>query len=234
MVHSYTNSDQGDLKIDWVASQKDHVYGRYSQQHIVNPTTNSQQLIGNGDNEFPLYNGVLDYAHTFSSTFLNDARIGASYFPVTEGYSNPTGQNLAATFGIAGAAPGQTFLPGQIFTGSSFVTNGTSAAFGNNDLISLFHDTVIQAEDTERDSRQAHHQSWIRVLQLPHEHHYVGNAGLAGQFTITAHSHRIHQPPVRPLDLPRPTSSRSSTERRPGHGRRPRHAQQLLLRVCAG
>jgi hypothetical protein len=184
VVASFTNSDQGDLKIDWVASQKDHVYARYSQQHIVNPTTNSQQLIGNQDNEFPLYNGVLDYAHTFSPTFLNDARIGTSYFPVTQGFSNPTGQNLATVFGIAGTPASQTFLPGQIFQGSSFVSNGSSAAFGNNNLISQFHDTVIQAEDTVTLIHGRH------TINLGVEFYnyrtnilYVGNAGLAGQFT---------------------------------------------------
>ena len=184
VVHSSTDSDQGDLKIDWAASQKDHVYGRYSQQHIINPTTNSQLLIGNGENEFPLYNGVLDYAHTFSPTFLNDARIGASYFPVTEGFTNPTGQDLASTYGIAGAAPGQTFLPAQIFLGSSFVTNGNSPAFGNLNLVSQFHDTVIQAEDTATVIHGKH------TINLGFEFYnyrtnvvYVGNAGLAGQFT---------------------------------------------------
>jgi len=184
VVHTYTNSDQGDLKLDWIASQKDHVYGRYSQQHITNPTTNSQLLIGDGDNEFPLYNGVIDYAHTFSSTLLNDARIGASYFPVTEGFTNPTGQNLASNFGIAGAAPGQTFLPGQIFTGSSFVTNGTSAAFGNNNLISLFHDTVIEAQDTLTVIHGKHTINLgFEFFNYRTNINYVGNAGLAGQFT---------------------------------------------------
>jgi hypothetical protein len=183
IVNSSTNADQGDLKLDWAASQKDHIYARYSQQHITNPTTNSQVLIGNSENEFPLYNGVLDYAHTFSPTFLNDARIGASYFPVTEGFTNPTGQNLATAFGIAGAPPDQTFLPGQIFEGSSYVSNGTSAAFGNVNLISQFHDTVIQAEDTVTLIRGKH------TINLGAEFYnyrtnvlYVGNAGLAGQF----------------------------------------------------
>src|SRR5271170_6104360 len=131
VVHSYTNSDQGDLKIDWVASQKDHVYARYSQQHLTNPTTNSQLLTGNSDNEFPLYNGVLDYTHTFSPSLLNSARIGASYFPVTEGYTNPTGQNLPSVFGIAGTAPNQTFLPLMTFSGASY-----GPMFGNNNLVS--------------------------------------------------------------------------------------------------
>jgi len=182
-VQSYTNSDQGDIKIDWVASQKDHIYSRYSQQRITNPTTNSQLLIGNSDNEFPLYNGVLDYVHTFSPSFLNDARIGGSYFPVTEGFSNPTGQNLAATYGIAGAAAGQTFLPGQIFEGSSYVSNGTSPAFGNENQISDFHDTVIQLEDTATVIRGKHTVNvGFEFYNYRTNINYVGNAGLAGTF----------------------------------------------------
>jgi TonB dependent receptor len=181
VTHSYTNSDQGDVKIDWNASQKDHVYGRYSQQHITNPTTNSQLLTGDSDNEFPLYNGVVDYAHTFSSTFLNDARIGASYFPVTEGYTNPTGVDLSSTFGIAGVPASQTFLPQQIFQGASYLSG---PAFGNNNLVSQFHDTVFQLEDTVTLIHGKH------TINLGFEFYnyrtnilYVGNAGLAGQLT---------------------------------------------------
>jgi hypothetical protein len=178
VMHSYTNSDQGDLKIDWIASQKDHVYARYSQQHITNPTTNSQLLTGNSDNEFPLYNGVLDYTHTFSPSLLNSARIGASYFPVTEGYSNPTGQNLPSTFGIAGAASNQTFLPLMTFSGASY-----GPQIGNNNLVSQFHDTVIQAEDTVT---MIHGKHTLNVGFQFYNYRtnvlYVGNSGLAGQF----------------------------------------------------
>ncbi|WP_353073301.1 carboxypeptidase-like regulatory domain-containing protein [Tunturiibacter gelidiferens] len=178
VTHSFTNSDQGDLKIDWIASQKDHVYARYSQQHITNPTTNSQLLTGDSDNEFPLYNGVIDYTHTFNPSLLNNARIGTSYFPVTEGYTNPTGQNLPSTFGIAGAAPNQTFLPLQMFSGASY-----GPMFGNNNLVSQFHDTVVQAEDTVTIIRGKH------TVNVGFEFYnyrtnvlYVGNSGLAGEF----------------------------------------------------
>ena len=179
LTHSYTNSDQGDLKLDWVASQKDHVYARYSQQHVTNPTTNSQLLTGDSDNEFPLYNGVIDYARTISPSLLNDARIGASYFPVTEGYINPTAQNLPSAFGIAGAAANQTFLPLQTFQGGN--SNGPS--IGSNNLISQFHDTVIQLEDTVTLVR-GHHTVNLGVEYFNYRANvlYVGNSGLAGQF----------------------------------------------------
>ncbi len=32
--HSQINGDQGDVKIDWNASDKDRILGRYSQSHI--------------------------------------------------------------------------------------------------------------------------------------------------------------------------------------------------------
>ena len=45
VTHSYTNSDQGDLKVDWIASQKDHVYApllpaAHHQSHHQQPAAN--------------------------------------------------------------------------------------------------------------------------------------------------------------------------------------------------
>src|SRR6185312_8507992 len=111
-----TNSYQGDLKIDFIPSQKDHVMGRWSQQFVTAPTSNSILLLGNSDKTFPLKNLVIDETHTFSTSLLNDARVGFQYFPVTEGFTNPTGVNLPATFGIAGVT--DSFLPGMVFSGS--------------------------------------------------------------------------------------------------------------------
>src|SRR4029077_5808606 len=118
---------QGDLKIDFVPSDKDHLMARYSQQFVTAPQSNSLQLLGDADRTFPLKNFVVDETHTFSASLLNDARLGFQYFPVTEGFSNPTGQNLPATFGIAGVAV--NFLPALVFNGSG-VQPGT---IGNND-----------------------------------------------------------------------------------------------------
>ncbi len=40
-VHSY----QGDAKIDWQASPKDHVMGRYSQMYTLNNITNGTDVL---------------------------------------------------------------------------------------------------------------------------------------------------------------------------------------------
>ncbi|HEY6250949.1 MAG TPA: TonB-dependent receptor [Candidatus Angelobacter sp.] len=175
-----TNAYQGDMKIDFVPSDRDHVMGRWSQQFVTAPNTNSILLLGNSDRTFPLKQFVVDENHTFSSTLLNDARVGFSYFPVTEGFANATGVNLPATFGIAGVT--STFLPALVFIGPG-LQPGT---IGNNDLVQSFHDTTLQFEDTvfwTRANHQLHFgfQSFHYIMNDL----YPGNAGLAGQFTFT-------------------------------------------------
>jgi hypothetical protein len=176
-THSSTNLDQGDLKIDWNASGKDHVSGRYSQQSVRNPTTNSQALLGNSLNTFPLQNLVVDWTRTVSASLVNDARVGYSYFPVTEGFSNPTGQNLGQQFGIAGVP--DVFLPAMTF-------GGAISLVGNNNLIQSFHDTVIKFEDTATWTKGRHvFHTGFQAFRYRTNIFYPGNEGVAGQFGFT-------------------------------------------------
>jgi len=170
-----TNSYQGDLKIDFVPSEKDHLMSRYSQQFVTAPQSNSMQLLGNADRTFPLKNFVLDETHTFSATLLNDARLGVQYFPVTEGFSNPTGQNLGALFGIAGVSV--SFLPQMTFARTNV------GPIGNADLVQSFHDTTWQFEDTATWTHGRHviHGGFQAFHYIMNDL-YPGNAGLAGQF----------------------------------------------------
>jgi hypothetical protein len=175
-----TNSFQGDLKIDFVPSDRDHLMGRWSQQFVSAPTTNSIQLLANTDKTFPLKNFVVDETHTFSSRLINDARVGFAYFPVTEGFSNPTGVNLPATFGIAGVTV--PFLPAMVFIGP-----GTQPGqIGTNDLVQSFHDTTMQFEDTLIMTRGKHEFHFgFQAYHYIMNDLYPGNAGLAGQFNFT-------------------------------------------------
>lgn len=174
-----TNSFQGDLKIDFVPSDKDHVMGRWSQQFISAPNTNSIELLGNQARTFPLKNFVLDETHAFSSTLVNNARVGFQYFPVTEGFSNPTGVNLPTTFGISGVTV--PFLPAMVFAGGGLLP-GT---IGNSDLVQSFHDTTLQFEDTVLWTHEKHEVHYgVEFYRYIMNDLYPGNAGLAGQFTF--------------------------------------------------
>lgn len=174
-----TNSYQGSLKIDYSPSSNDHLMGRWAQQYVSAPNSNSILLLGDSDRTFPLKNFVVNETHSFSPWLLNDARIGFAYFPVTEGFSNPTGVNLPATFGIAGVT--DTFLPAMVFNGSGL----QPGAIGNNDLVQSFHDTTIQYGDTVTWTKDKHvfHFGFQGYRYIMNDL-YPGNAGLAGQFTF--------------------------------------------------
>src|SRR5690242_736893 len=137
---SYTNQDQGDIKVDWNASSKDHIYGRYSRGNVISTTTNSVPLIYDTQDSFPSHNGVLDYTRTFNATFVNDLRVGVNYLPYLSGEVFGGGVS-PETIGIPGA-PSQ-YLPGFSFTAGN-LTDGSFGGPGS----SLFADTVWQIGDT--------------------------------------------------------------------------------------
>ncbi len=153
--HTYINGDQGDAKVDWNATQVDHIFARYSQQQITNPTVNSQPLLYNstGNNIFPLQSGVINYTRTFGPTLVNEFRAGVNYFPA-EGNVQSLG-----TTNTAGLIPGQptSYLPGLFFSGSPVggAQNGPFA-FGTSDSPEIFHQTVIDFEDTASLTHGAH------------------------------------------------------------------------------
>ena len=184
-THSYTNQDQGDARVDWAPSQNDHVFGRYSQGHIVNPTTNSFALAYNSLNTFPTYNGTLDYTKTFSPSFVNEARFGVNYIPVVTGALTGSGIT-AASVGIPGVPT--DILPGFVFSGGNLANEPTSlaAAFGNPEVYEEFSDTVIQAEDTAIVTKGQHTlRAGFQAFRQRIDTFYSGNAGIAGQFDFS-------------------------------------------------
>jgi Carboxypeptidase regulatory-like domain len=174
--HSYINGDQGDARVDWTATDKDHIFGRYSQQYVFNPTTNSQALLYNssGNNIFPLHQGVLDWTHTFSPTFVNDVRAGTNYFPAEGNVQSASSTNFGSLI------PGEptAFLPEFSFSGAQLGTYGTV------DAPEIFHQTSIQAEDTAIITRGTHtFHTGFQFIRYRND--YVpatSNDGAAGSF----------------------------------------------------
>ncbi len=147
VVQNYTHGNQGDAKVDWSPTDRDHVMARYSQQNVQNPILNSDvfQYSGSGSNFFPLQQGVVDYTRTLNPTLLNDIRFGVNYFPAEANI-----QSLGTTAG-ANLIPGQPtqYLPGLSFASSRLggQLNGPFA-FGTVDAPELFHQTAIQFSDS--------------------------------------------------------------------------------------
>ena len=175
--HNYTNSYQGDVKIDWQPSPSDHVMGRYSQQYVINNTANSQPLIPSLTREYPLKNFVVDYERTISPSLVNEFRIGAQIFPANDQeYTNPTGQNFPQTFGIPGVQSG--ILPA--------LTIGGFSVIGSNNSVEIFHDTTYEVEDavTLTHGKHSVHTGFEWFHYMINDL-YPGTEGLSGSFMFT-------------------------------------------------
>jgi Carboxypeptidase regulatory-like domain/TonB dependent receptor len=174
------SADQGDVKIDWTPNDKDRIFGRYSQQSVRNPTTETFLLADNGFTNFiyPLHNGVADWTHPISNSFMNDLRVGFSYFPVSQSYANPVSENLPQTFGIPGSP--EPFLPSiqGNFGGVTNLGNALSAA-------NVFADTVIQISDSVLKTHGNHEfHAGFQFNRYYDNFLYPGNEGLAGFFNF--------------------------------------------------
>ena len=69
------DNNQYDVKGDFVATTKDHIFARYSHAKQSNPQVNSLQIVGQGFSEAPINSEVADWTHTFSPSLLNDLRL---------------------------------------------------------------------------------------------------------------------------------------------------------------
>jgi Carboxypeptidase regulatory-like domain/TonB dependent receptor len=174
------NGDQGDVKVDWTPNEKDRIFGRYSQQSFRNPTTQTYDLANNGftDFNYPLKNGVVGWTRTIDPTLINDFRAGFSYFPVSQGFSNPTGENLPQMFGIPGSP--SSFLPSLqgLFGNVANIANPLSAA-------NTFADTVFQIGDSIVKTHGNHEfHAGFQFNNYRDNFLYPGNEGLAGFFNF--------------------------------------------------
>jgi hypothetical protein len=174
------DAGQGHIKIDWTPSEKDRIFGRYSQQSVRNPTTETYLLAMNGitDFNYPLKNGVLGWTRTIDPTLINDLRVGFSYFPVSQGYTNATGENLPQKFNIPGSP--STFLPSiqGLFGNVGNIANSLSA-------FNTFNDTVIQIGDSIVKTHGNHEfHVGFQFNNYRDNFLYPGNEGLAGFFNF--------------------------------------------------
>ena len=182
------NNNQGDLKIDYNASQKDHIFGRWSQMDLSQPTFTGCVFCNSGADEGsdePVRNAVLDWTHTLTSSLLNEARVGfnAVRFDQSETPTSSLG-NISQQLGIAG---GNFQAPGLVeidITGSGV---GANAGLGLRNLIQVFHSTQGQFEDNVilthgRQQIKAGFQ-YVRERQ---DYIYQGNNGALGFLTINS------------------------------------------------
>jgi carboxypeptidase family protein len=195
------NNNQYDIKGDWVASQKDHIFGRYSHGFQNNPTTRSLAVTAGGFSEAPINNEVADWTHTFSPSLLNNLRFGVNYIKLHNGDSFPSSVgNLAEQLGIANGNPVGPGLLSLNFNGGtpSQGGSGTLNSIGALGIEQNFRSAVIQFNDNVVWTHGRH------VIHTGFEYRrnrinifYSGNSGkfgglnFSGQYTASAGSNPL-------------------------------------------
>ena len=184
--NSAFNVEQGDLKIDFKATQKDNISYRFTRAYQNNPSNNSQELLSNSYSTTPIYNTVGDWSRTIGNNLVNDARFGWSHITLNSGNSFASGVGaFGNTLGIGNGNPAG--VPGllAINLNNSVVTN-----IGASEQTQSFDDHVWQAEDGLSWNHGRHTfkfggQYWREIIKT----FYAGNngelgyLGFNGQFT---------------------------------------------------
>jgi hypothetical protein len=186
-TYNQYNTDQGDIKVDYIISTRDHINARYSKADEFDPGTNSQPLLGNTLSEAWLNNGVVNWDHTFSPNLLNEVRFGKNAIKLIAPTItfDPSVGNLANTIGILDGNPaGIPGLPELGFDG------GTASSIGQNGPLTIlgsivnpqhFSSTVTQFDESLIYTHGRHViKTGFQLQRYNLNIFYPGNAGELG------------------------------------------------------
>ncbi len=190
------NNKQFDIKGDWNATSKDHIFGRYSHANQNNPRTTSIAVVAGSFSQAPINNEVADWTHTFSPSLLNDVRFGVNYIKLHNGDAFPSSVgNLATQLGIANGNPAGPGLMQLNFNGGtpSQGGSGTLNAVGALGIEQNFRSAVIQFSDNVVLTHGRHvihtgFEFWRNRINI----FYSGNSGkwgglnFSGQYTANS------------------------------------------------
>jgi carboxypeptidase family protein len=180
------NTDQGDIKVDYLPAGKDHINARYSKADEYDPATNSVALLGNTVSEAWINSGSVNWDHTFSSSLLNEMRFGKNGIKLiapTTTFDSSVG-NLANTIGIIDGNPAG--IPGLPVFGFG---GGTGSSVGIGTLTNLgalvnpqhFSSTVTQFDDSLIYTHGRHViKAGFQLQRYNLNVFYPGNAGELG------------------------------------------------------
>jgi outer membrane receptor protein involved in Fe transport len=176
-TNSAFNVDQGDLKVDFRATQKDNISYRFTRAYQNNPSFNSQVLLSDGYSTTPIYNTVGDWTRTIGSNLVNDARVGWSHITLNSGnsWASTVGQ-FGNTIGIGNGNPSN--LDGLL---NLHFANTAVNDIGVSEQTQSFDDHVWQFSDGLSWSHGRHSfkfggQLWNQTIKT----FYAGNNGQLG------------------------------------------------------
>jgi len=180
-VGNQLNNNQGDLKIDYNPSDRDHVSGRYSQFKVSNPFTQTFTLGARTNPDFsdqPGQNLSLNWTHTFNANMLNDLRVGINHVRFTSGFTDLGLGNFSQGLGISGGNDNAKGLLGLQFS-------NTDLKLGTPDIEQHFGDGTIQISEgiIFNHGRHVIHTGF-QYWRMRENSAYSGNDGVLGHLNF--------------------------------------------------
>jgi len=180
------NNDQGDLKIDYNATNKDHVFFRWSQMHLSNPAFTNLPIAnagGGGLIDTPIRNAVVNWNHTLSSHILNEVRVGfVAVRYDQQGTSTDVLGNFGQQLGIAGANDIATGLLQISIPGTGIQSDATLGQIGQ---LQIFHTTQGQLDDNVIITHGRHSiKTGFQYFRDRQDYDYGGNNGELGHLNV--------------------------------------------------
>jgi len=172
------NVDQGDARLDYSLSPKDHFFSRFTHELQQNNPVNGLAIAPVSNGQASIYSGVIDWTHTLSASVVNDARFGVSWVQLLNNSSATPGVgDLGTAIGIPDAnTAGQGLLQLSV---------GPSSGVGGAGNIQNWADTTIQATDNININHGRHQmQAGFQFIRQRMDDFYAGNSGIMGMYNF--------------------------------------------------
>jgi hypothetical protein len=170
---------QGDLRVDWSASAKDKIWGRFTLAKYTDETTKNPYALSLGAlNDQPFWNVGVNWSHVFGPSVINEVLVGYSNTSVvSQAYDWAGIGNANATYGIQGGQP----VPGLSSIGFGSGLTSPGAVGTDSDTLAKTYQineklTWLKGRHTLKFGGQ--------FLRYNQRRFYAGNNGVLGLFTF--------------------------------------------------
>jgi hypothetical protein len=176
-----THNNQGDARVDWKATDRDSIMGRYTIGDAFDFTPHTVlPVVFPADNDYPFKSFVANWVHTFSASIVNEFRPGFTREVWNQGVpGDPSG-----LFGINGNSKVGINFPNQPFAGFSGMNYGSyESNVGTTAIVTQFHENNFFYGDNLT-WMLGHHtvKFGAQIVRYQQNTYYSGNAGAMGSF----------------------------------------------------
>ncbi len=176
---AYVNN-QGDIRVDYTASQKDNLNARFTHGGSFDlPIVAILNFQFPGGDDYPFWNGVLNEVHTFTPNLQNEFRAGYSRISNLSGIPVDTTGNFPVNSDTKVGYPFSSPYPGFTETNISSAEKNV----GTLGVVQNYIDNIFDYGDTVTWLHGKHIvKGGAQILRYQENFYYGGNTGTMGEF----------------------------------------------------